>query len=94
MMKTVDAILRGPLPHFGTDGVLYMPGQIVPDVPAEQVSKHDSREETVEVRELDGTVRTRKVQRHVQFRPLGAAQKEALARARREADEADAEPAG
>lgn len=36
--KTTDAIVRGPMPYFGKDGVLYMPGQIVRDVPAGDVS--------------------------------------------------------
>jgi|GEM_PF-4435515 len=69
MTKTVDAILRGPKPHF-RKGVLYAPGQIVPGVPAHEVSDEDFREEEVEVEAKNGEMVKRKVQRPVKFRPL------------------------
>ncbi len=72
MTKLVDAILRGPSPYFGKDAVLYMPGQIVRDVPAEEVSDENCRQEVVEIRGDDGKVRQTKVQRQIKFRPLPA----------------------
>lgn len=70
MSKTVDAIVRGPMPHFGKDGVLYMPGQIVRDVPAEDVSDEDMREVDVEIEARNGDLRKRKAPKRVVFRPV------------------------
>lgn len=70
MTKTVDAILRGPDPYFAPNGVLYAPGQVVKDVPVDQVSDYDYREEVVDVRGDNGKLRQIKVQRQIKFRPL------------------------
>jgi hypothetical protein len=70
MMKTVDAIVRGPMPHFGKDGVLYMPGQVVRDVPAEEVTDDDTRTITVQVEARNGDLRDRKVDKPAVFSPL------------------------
>lgn len=71
--KTVDAIVRGPKPYFGADGKLYAPGQIAPNVPADQVSDEDYTEETVKVEARNGDLRDRKIMRRVKFRPIGSA---------------------
>jgi hypothetical protein len=71
--KTVDAIVRGPKPYFGKDGKLYAPGQIAPNIPADQVSEDDFREEIVQVEARNGDLRDRKIQRRVKFRPLASA---------------------
>lgn len=71
MSKTVDAIVRGPRPHF-RDGVLHAPGQIVRGVPAAEVSKEDFREEEVEVENRAGNMVKRTIKRPVKFRPLGS----------------------
>lgn len=69
-METTKAVLRGPDPYFGPDCVLYSPGQVVPDVPVDQISTEDSRDEVVKVQGVDGRFRDRIIQRRVQFRPL------------------------
>jgi hypothetical protein len=71
--KTVSAIVRGPRPYFGTDGKLYAPGQIAPNVPAEFVSTDDATEEEVEVETKKGDLRTKTIERRVKFRPLDGA---------------------
>jgi hypothetical protein len=71
MSKTVDGIVRGPQPHFGKDGVLYAPGQIVRDVPADEVSDEPTREREIEVETRSGDIRTRKVKVANAFRPVG-----------------------
>ncbi len=73
MANLVDAIVRGPMPYFGKDGVLYMPGQIVTDVPAEDVSEDDSREIEAEFEARNGDMRTRKVPKPITFRPMDGA---------------------
>lgn len=70
--KTVDAIVRGPKPYFGADGKLYAPGQIAPNVPADQVSDDDSYDERVQVEARNGDLRDRTIQRRVKFRPVGS----------------------
>lgn len=67
--KLVDAIVRGPLPHFGKDGVLYMPGQVVTDVPASEVSD-DPIEFDAEYEAANGDLRTRKLTKTAPFRPI------------------------
>ena len=71
--KLVDAIVRGPQPYFGKDGVLYAPGEIVRDVPANEVSDEDSRDIAVEYEANNGDLRTRKVPKAYAFRPLDGA---------------------
>ncbi len=73
MTKTVDAIVRGPLPYFGKDGVIRMPGEIVQDVPADEVSDKDSRDVDIEVRGDNGVKYTETVPRAYVFRPLDGA---------------------
>lgn len=70
MTSTVDAIVRGPQPYFGQDGVLYMPGQIVSGVPAEEVGKDATRTVEVEVDLPNGNTRMTKVAKPVPFLPL------------------------
>ncbi len=81
MTKTVDAILRGPSPFY-KGGVLYVPGQIVPDIPADRVSEDDEIEIEVERTLLialpDGggyeeKAVLRKEKKRVMFRPLDKA---------------------
>lgn len=72
MTKTVDAIVRGPKPHF-RDGVLYAAGQIVRGVPADEVGTDDFREEEVEIENKAGHLVKRKIKRPVKFRPLDSA---------------------
>lgn len=67
--KLVDAIVRGPLPHFGKDGVLYMPGQVVRGVPASEVSD-DPVEFEAEYEANNGDIRTRTLTKTAPFRPL------------------------
>lgn len=82
MTKTVDAILRGPAPYY-SKGVLYVPGQIVPDVPADRVSEDDEIEVEVErtllVQNPDGSMEERlvlrKEKKRVMFRPVDKAPK-------------------
>lgn len=69
--KLVDAIVRGPQPYFGKDGVLYMPGQMVSGVPADEVGTEDTRDITVDVEAKNGEMRPRKVAVPVRFRPVG-----------------------
>lgn len=71
MTKTVDAIVRGPMPYFGKDGVLYMPGQPVRDVPAEDVSE-DTITKKVEVEAKNGELRQRDIKVAAPFKPLDA----------------------
>ncbi len=80
--KTVPGIVRGPKPHFAADGRIYAPGQIVPDVPAEEVSDEDYHEKEITVQlaqpVVDGkgqlvTEATRKVKVKTVFRPVGSA---------------------
>lgn len=73
MTKLVDAIVRGPMPYFGTDGVLKMPGQIVTGVPADDVSEENTREIDAEFEANNGELRTRKVPKPITFRPLEGA---------------------
>ena len=61
MTKTVDAIVRGPQPYFGADGVIYAPGDIVRGVPADEVSTEAFREIEVEVEARNGDLRKRTV---------------------------------
>lgn len=68
--KLVDAIVRGPMPYFGKDGVLYVPGQVVRDVPAEDVGEGRSRTVTVEVEARNGDLRDREVDKAVVFAPI------------------------
>ena len=68
--KTTEAIVRGPMPYFGKDGVLYMPGQIVRGVPSEDVSDEGTREVTVQVEARNGDLRDRKVEKRSPFMPL------------------------
>lgn len=81
--KRVAAIVRGPSPHFGPNGVLYPPGAIVPanpGIPEDEVSDDNFTEKEVMVR-LDQPVMNkndelvtevkRKVKLRVQFRPVG-----------------------
>lgn len=70
--KTVEAIVRGPKPYFGADSKLYAPGQIAPDIPADQVSEEDYRTETVKVEAKNGDLRDREIRRRVKFRPVGS----------------------
>jgi hypothetical protein len=58
------------MPHFGKDGVLYMPGQVVRDVPAEEVTDDDTRTITVQVEARNGDLRDRKVDKPAVFSPL------------------------
>ena len=72
MTNTVDqAIVRGPKPYFGADSKLYAPGQIVTDVPAEEVSADEYRDETVKVEARNGDLRDRQIKRRNKFRPIG-----------------------
>lgn len=71
MTKTVDAIVRGPMPYFGKDGVLYMPDQVVHGVPAEDVSE-DTITKTAEVEAKNGELRERKIEVKAPFKPLDA----------------------
>lgn len=71
--KMVDAIVRGPQPYFHTDGVLYMPGQVVSGVPAADVSEDNTREIEAEFEANNGDLRTRKVDKLIQFRPIDGA---------------------
>lgn len=73
MTKLVDAIVRGPQPYFGKDGVLYAPGQVARNVPADEVSGDDKREIAVEVEAKNGEMRARKISVPVRFRPLDSA---------------------
>lgn len=73
MTKLVDAIVRGPQPYFGTDGVLYAAGQIARGVPADEVSNDDTREVEVEVEAKNGDLRKRKVLVPIRFRPIDSA---------------------
>lgn len=73
MTKLVDAIVRGPQPYFGRDGVLYAPGDIVRDVPADEVSEEVSREIDAEYEAANGDLRTRKVPKAYVFRPIDGA---------------------
>lgn len=68
--NTADAIVRGPLPYFGKDGVLYMPGQTVSGVPAADVSADDNTTIQVQVEARNGDLRKRDVDKRVVFRPL------------------------
>ena len=70
MTKTVDAIVRGPRPYFGADGKLYAPGQIAPNIPADQVSTEDSHTEKVKVEAKNGDLRDREIERRYKFRPV------------------------
>ncbi len=70
MTDKVDAIVRGPMPYFGTDGVLHMPGQVVSNVPAEDVSEEKTREVDAEFEANNGELRARKVDKPVPFAPL------------------------
>ena len=70
MTKTVDAIVRGPKPHF-RDGVLYAPGQVVKDVPEDEVSNNDTYTVEVEVENKLGEMVKRKVEKPIKFRPIG-----------------------
>lgn len=72
MSKTVNAIVRGPRPHF-RDGVLYAPGQIVQGVPAEEVSEKPFRKVEVEYEARNGDMRTKTIEKPVKFRPVGDA---------------------
>lgn len=72
MTKTVDAIVRGPKPHFRA-GVLYAPGQIVRNVPAEEVSDEPSKEIEVEVENKFGNMVKRTAIKRFKFRPLDSA---------------------
>jgi hypothetical protein len=69
-VKLVDAVVRGPQPYFHSDGVLYMPGQIVHDVPADDVSEDLNRTVTVEVEARNGDLRDREVPKFNVFAPL------------------------
>lgn len=71
--KLVDAIVRGPQPYFGKDGVLYAPGSIVSGVDASEVSNDDSFEIDVEFEARNGELRTRKVPKAYPFRPIDGA---------------------
>lgn len=73
MTKLVEAIVRGPQPYFGKDGVLYMPGQVVRGIPADEVSEDDSRDVDAEYEAINGELRMRKVPRNYQFRPVAGA---------------------
>lgn len=68
--KLVDAVVRGPQPYFHSDGVLYMPGQIVHDVPSDDVSEDLSRTVKVEVEARNGDLRDREVPKFNVFAPL------------------------
>jgi hypothetical protein len=70
--QTVDAIVRGPKPYFHSDGKLYGVGQIVRNVPADQVSTADTYPEEVEVEARNGDLRKRTIERRVKFRPVGS----------------------
>lgn len=82
MTKTVDAILRGPSPFY-KGGTLYVPGQIVPDVPADRVSEDDEIEIETErsllVQSPEGGFEEkavlRKERKRTMFRPLDKAPK-------------------
>ena len=71
--KLVDAVVRGPQPYFGKDGVLYMPGQIVRNVPAEDVSEEQNRTIQVEVEARNGDIRERDALKFNVFAPLNSA---------------------
>ncbi len=73
MTSTVDAIVRGPQPYFGADGVLYMPGQIVRGVPASEVSDEKTREVEIEVDLPNGNTRMKKVPVPFPFAPMDGA---------------------
>ena len=85
MTELVDAILVGPDPYYGTDAVLYHPGQVVPDVPADWVSDQPFRNGSVDMMGNDGKLRPRAIQLPVRFRPISDAQKVAF-HAKRERD--------
>lgn len=72
MTNLVDAIVRGPQPYFGKDGVLYAPGQLVSGIPADEVSDADTREIEVEIEAKNGDLRKRKIQVPVAFRPANS----------------------
>jgi hypothetical protein len=72
MTTAAKAIVRGPMPYFGKDSVLYMPGQIVTDVPANEVSEDSTRDIKVEVEARNGDLRERTVAKPVPFLPLKA----------------------
>lgn len=73
MAKLIDGVVRGPQPYFHTDGVLYMPGQIVRDVAAEDVSEKPDRTIKVQVEARNGDLRDREVPKLNVFAPLGDA---------------------
>lgn len=70
--KLVDAIVRGPMPYFGADGVLYVPGQVVRGVPAEDVGEDATRKIDAEFEAANGDLRTRKVDKAMPFAPIGS----------------------
>lgn len=70
MTSLIDAVVRGPMPYFGSDGVLYVPGQTVRGVPAEDVSAEDTRTVSAEYEANNGDLRTRDVFKSVPFAPL------------------------
>src|SRR5690349_7845914 len=69
--KLVDAIVRGPMPYFGTDGVLYMPKQVV-QAPAADVGDEPIEFEA-EFEANNGDIRTRKLTKQPVFAPLDSA---------------------
>lgn len=70
MAKLIDAVVRGPQPYFHSNGVLYMPGQIVKDVPSDDVSEDLSRTVKVEVEARNGDLRERDALKLNVFAPL------------------------
>lgn len=69
----VDAIVRGPLPYFGKDGSLHMPGEIVRGVPAEDVGPADeTRKVKVKYEANNGDEREREIEKRYPFLPIDA----------------------
>lgn len=70
--KRIAAIVRGPKGYFGTNGVLYKAGQLVPEnpgVPEEDVSPDAFRMKEVEYESRNGDLLKKKVKVRVPFRP-------------------------
>lgn len=72
MTKLVDAIVRGPQPYFSAEGVLFMPGQVVTGVPAEDVGEDGTRDVEVEYEANNGDLRKRTVAKPLPFLPVNA----------------------
>lgn len=73
MTQLVDAVVRGPMPYFSKEGVLFMPGQVVSGIPADEVTEDATRTVTVEVEAKNGDLRDKKVSVRSPFAPVSGA---------------------